>query len=174
MIAGANQNFFLCFKNPHKSLKNSIVSPLIRFLDVMALKNMVPYHQSRISVCFKTAQFQRILAEKPPQNANRRDHSKEQDGQQNLGHDGPKYMSKAQPYHGNGRIDPGHDHIQDMQNEGPPEEPVAPGSDVDEKEQEHHGHSGVPALVLGHFLRLLFKNQNIHYEGPLSLTRWDL
>jgi len=82
MIAGANQNFFLCFKNPHKSLKNSIVSPLIRFLDVLALKNMVPYHQRRIPVCFKTAQFQRILAEKPPQYANRCDHSKEQDGQQ--------------------------------------------------------------------------------------------
>jgi len=44
MIAGANQNFFLCFKNPHKSLKNSIVSPLIRLLDVLAFKNMVPYH----------------------------------------------------------------------------------------------------------------------------------
>jgi hypothetical protein len=54
-IAGANQNFFLCFRNPHKSLKNSIISPLIRFLDVLALENMVPYDQSRILACLETA-----------------------------------------------------------------------------------------------------------------------
>lgn len=48
-IMGKSQNFFLSFKNPHKSFKNSIYSPITlkRFIDVFFTIHMIAFNHYR-------------------------------------------------------------------------------------------------------------------------------
>src|SRR5215831_3464792 len=79
-IIGNSQNFFLLLRKPHKSLKNSMLSPLLVWLLYIAGdKEMIPCQHRRLLACLELAELERIFSKQPSQKTDGCYQAEEQD-----------------------------------------------------------------------------------------------
>src|SRR6266478_3491884 len=118
----------------------------------MTDKKMVSDRHCRFLTGLERAQLEGVFPQKAAQSANWGHQTKVQNRKQHLRHHSPQYVRKPEPKNSDGCEYPRHNHVHNMKNGCRIQESIPPRLEIEQKQQEHHGHAAIPALVFGHLL----------------------